>query len=255
MANIGFIGTGEIAAAMVNALTENGHQITVSKRNNIIAQQLANHSDVEIADNQDVVNKSEIVVLCLMKDVAFDQVPALNFRPDQAVISVMVDVSLDALKTMCEPANDISITIPLPFISGGGCPLPCYPNDRVVKQIFGDDNPVFAVASEQALNAHFAVSAMASTTFQHTKTGADWLAGITGDKQAAEVYLVAMLGGFLKGLSLDGQDRLGGAIASLSTEGGLNSTLRKHMVDQGANDALIEGLDGFRGRLGLPPKG
>ena len=32
MASVGFIGTGEIASAMVNGLTDMGHKIYVSKR-------------------------------------------------------------------------------------------------------------------------------------------------------------------------------------------------------------------------------
>ena len=45
---------------------------------------------------------------------------------------------------------------------------------------------------------------------------------------------------------------LGASLQSLSTEGGLNATLRAAM--DGANTELRAGLDGFRGRLGLEGK-
>jgi len=40
-------------------------------------------------------------------------------------------------------------------------------------------------------------------------------------------------------------------LEELSTEGGLNATLKAHMRGQGANTALTEGLDAFQERLGL----
>ena len=66
---------------------------------------------------------------------------------------------------------------------------------------------------------------------------------------------MAMLGGFFSGLPQDGDGRLDDALNALNTEGGLNQTLRKHMEQGGVLDDLTSGLDGFRGRLGLPSKG
>ena len=52
MARIGFIGTGEITAAMVRGLTGQGHEILVSERNAKTAAALADaFSDVQVAGN------------------------------------------------------------------------------------------------------------------------------------------------------------------------------------------------------------
>jgi pyrroline-5-carboxylate reductase len=252
MANIGFIGTGEIAAAMVRGLTGHGHSLFLSNRNASIAAELAALEDVELAENQKVIDHSDIVILCLLKDVALAVVSSLKFRTDQRVISVMVDVSLDQLKNLCSPVQHIEITIPLPFVATGGCPLPCFPTDKIVKQIFGAQNPVFAVATDAGLNAHFAVTAMASVAFAQAETASDWLGALTGDTEASEIYVLAMLGGFFAGLPQDGQKRITQALNALNTEGGLNQTLRKHMKDLGVQEDLKDGLNSFRTRLGLP---
>ncbi len=252
MAKIGFIGTGEIASAMVKGLTGQGHTIVVSKRGAQIAADLSKFSDVSIAENDVVVGTSDIVVLCLLKDVANAVLPDLPFRADQHILSVMVDVSHDQLGQLCAPATSIAITSPLPNIAVGGCPLPCFPNTTTVQTLFGARNPVFAVGTESGLNAHFAVTALASTSFAQAKVAANWLAKQTGDTTAAETYIVSMLAGFFQSLPQDGQDRLAEALGALSTEGGLNATLRQHMKDAGAEDQLKKGLDGFKDRLGLP---
>lgn len=251
MAQIGFIGTGEIAAAMVTGLTGQGHQIFVSKRGKAIAAKLAQFDDVTIADNDQLVANCDVVILCLLADVAKTVLPDLPFRADQQIISVMVDVSYDQLKTLTAPATDIAITIPLPHIATGGCPLPCYPKSKAVARLFGHQNPVFSVATETGLNAHFAATAMASVTFAQAKVAVDWLGEQTGDTAAAEAYLIAMLAGFYQGLETDGRARLDAALAALSTAGGLNATLRAHMKQAGTEQDLRDGLDGFKPRLGL----
>ena len=70
MARVGFIGTGKIAASMVRGITGQGHEIYVSKRGANIAADLALLDDVQIFDNQDLLDKVDIIILCLLKDVA-----------------------------------------------------------------------------------------------------------------------------------------------------------------------------------------
>jgi pyrroline-5-carboxylate reductase len=252
MARIGFIGTGEIAECMVRGLVGDGHEIYVSERNVERSCTLAaEFTEVAICDNQSVLDQSDYVCLCLMKDTALLVLPELNFRDDHKVISAMVDVGMDALPILCAPAENISITIPLPFITTGRCPLPVYPDTGAVQEVFGDKNIVLPVANEMALNAHFAASALASAMFVQMKTGSEWLGSVTGDKAAAEAYVIAMLGGFIGALPTDGKGRLDQALQALSTEGGLNATLRVHITDAGVLDALHSGLDNFKPRLGL----
>jgi pyrroline-5-carboxylate reductase len=40
-------------------------------------------------------------------------------------------------------------------------------------------------------------------------------------------------------------------LKGLATEGGLNASLKAHMAETGSHDALIEGLDALKPRLGL----
>jgi pyrroline-5-carboxylate reductase len=138
---VGFLGTGEITAAMVRGLQSQSHQILVSPRNAHVAASLAELPGVGIAPNDQVVAKSDVVLLCLLARVAGDVLPGLPFRADHTVISVMVDAPLAKLRPLCAPATDIAITIPLPPIAVGGCPLPVYPDTPVLHALFGDRNP------------------------------------------------------------------------------------------------------------------
>ena len=249
MAKVGFIGTGEITTALVRGLRGQGHQILVSERNAETAARLAAEiPGVKVAANETVVAQSDIIFLCLLARVANDVLPNLPFRAGQSVVSVMVDVSIDKLRALCAPATDIAITIPLPPIATGGCPLPVYPGSAALVALYGGRNMVFTVRDEQALNAHFAATALCSPLLEQILTTATWLAGLTGDQHQAEAYVGAVIRGYLPEVLAPGQ--LAGDLQSLSTEGGLNATLRAAM--SGANADLRSGLDGFRKRLGLP---
>lgn len=251
MARVGFIGTGEIASLMVQGLAGQGHDIVVSDRNVEVAGRLAaTVPGLRVAPNAQVVEGADIVILCLLARVADEVLTGLPFRAGQSVISVMVDVGLSKLQKLCAPATDIAITIPLPPIAVGGCPLPVYPASTALEQLYGAKNRVFTVRDEVALNAHFGATALCSPFLEQVLTTAAWLTEFTADADQSQAYVRDVLRGYLPA---DGEKgHLGAALQSLSTEGGLNATLRAAM--RGANTELRAGLDGFRGRLGLEGK-
>lgn len=233
---------------MVRGLKGQGHQILISPRNARVAATLAAEvPGVSIAPNEAVVAGSDVVFLCLLAKVTSDVLPGLPFRKDQAVISVMVDAPLATLRGLCAPASDIAITIPLPPIAQGGCPLPVYPASPALEALFGARNPVIPLTSEAALAAHFGASALCSPILDQIATTAGWLAGFTGDASGAEAYVAAMIRCYLPERARGGE--LATALQSLSTEGGFNATLRAAMAPAKAD--LLRGLDGFRARLGL----
>lgn len=248
---IGFIGTGEITTALVRGLRGRGHMILVSPRNAATAASLAAEvPGVAIAPNEAVVANSDVVFLCLLARVAEGVLPALPFREDHRVISVMVDAPLAKLRALCAPASDIAITIPLPPIAQGGCPLPVYPPSPTLDTLFGDRNLVIPLKDEAALAAHMGASALCATQLDQIMTAADWLAGFTGNPDAAEAYVSSMIRAYLPERPRGGE--LPEALRMLSTEGGFNATLRAAMAP--SRDALRRELDGFRRRLGLPEK-
>lgn len=245
MADLGFLGTGAIAAAMVQALAGQGHRIWVSERNADTAASLAARFDeVSVVPNAEVVARADTLILCLMAETARAVLPGLPFRADQTVLSVMADLSRAGLAPLIAPAKDPAIFIPLPFVAQGGCPLPVTPDSAAVRALFGDRNTVIPCRDETALNAHFAACALASVTFAQMQETADWLAGHTGDPSGAEAYVTALLGGYVPCIA-----SLADALAELDTDGGFNQTLRRDMDP--ARSALRQALERFEPRLGL----
>ena len=248
---VGFIGTGEIAAALVEGLSGRGHDLIVSERNAEMAAALAGQfNDVQVKTNADVVAESDVVFLCLLAGVAGEVLGALPWRGDQAVISVMVDVPLAELAALCAPANDIALTIPLSSVATGRSVLPCHPDSDALRALFGESDTIIAVPTEVGLNAHFAASALSAPLLNLMQTGAQWLGEQTGDPEGAETYVAGVFAGFLRQMSTHGAD-FDQLLQGLATEGGLNATLKQQMADVGAPDALRGGLEGLKVRLKL----
>ena len=99
---IGIIGTGAIAEAVVVGLCNQADppkNILLSPRNQQRAEQLAERfSNVEIAkDNQEVIQVSDIVFLCVRPKVVEEVLNGLRFNADQQVVSFVAGCSIKQL--------------------------------------------------------------------------------------------------------------------------------------------------------------
>jgi len=245
MKKIGFLGCGRIAEPMVVSLVRRfpDARIFVSTRSEDISHSLdSRFTNVQAGENQWVVDQADTVVLSVLAQVARKVLPALQFQPRQSIISVMADISLAEVQSLTAPADPPCVTIPLPFIDGGGCPLPVFPRSPMLEELFGDENTVITVEKESHMGPHFAATALLSTLMAQMDTATDWLGTKTGDRKQAEVYVATLVGGYLGSLPKDGQERFREALYDLSTEGGLNTQLLTHNRSHGMTEFLYEGF-------------
>ncbi len=200
---IGFIGTGHIAAPMARFLARKGHEVTVSERNFETAAELsACGLGIQVAQNQTVVDGSEIVILCLRPAVWKEIMVALKFGQDHRIVSVMAGVPLADIRASTG-IDDVSATIPYGFLETGGCPLPVAGDPTVVNTLFAPENYVLPQAEEKFLQFHFAASALASGILEMLEVSTSWLAGKTGGPDQAEVYVGNLISGVLNNLEIN----------------------------------------------------
>lgn len=242
---VGFIGTGRIARRLVGGLAGSGHAISVTRRSEAVSQELAaRYHDVEVLDSPSrVAAHSDAVVLCLAAHVAREVLPEVEFRAGQAVISVMADFTLDELRSAAAPATEVCITIPMPLIEQGGCPLPTHPRCPTLETIYGERNPVMPVESEDALAPFWAVVGTVASVLAELHAIATWLGERIGDPDKAERYVSHLYAGYLAVIDKGGSDRFGAALTDLSIEGGLNATLRERIEQSGHYDELRAGME------------
>ncbi|MGI9316315.1 MAG: NAD(P)-binding domain-containing protein [bacterium] len=248
---IGFLGTGRIAEPMIRSLARRfpDYKIFVSDRSSKIAAEVSKLNNVTIASNQGVLDQSGTVFICLLAKVAREILPELKFNESQSVVTVMADIALDEVSKLIAPASRPCVTIPLPFIEQGECPLPVYPSCPELEILFEEENEVITLSSEDAIAPHFAATAILSTTMKQLDTVSDWLGRYCGDSRNAEKYVAILVSGYLGAMPKDGTQRFKQAMDDLSTEGGLNNQLRQRITDSGFFDELTTGLDELHQRL------
>ncbi|MCK0101450.1 NAD(P)-binding domain-containing protein [Pseudohalocynthiibacter sp. F2068] len=247
---IGVVGTGTIASAMVDGIAADGHEITVSERGRKHAARLASaYSNVTVADNQTVIDNSDVVILGLMADVAPGIMNSLKFRPDQIVVSAMAGVKHDQLVKMVKPAKEATTAIPFPAIAKGGSPLLVFPRLSTVETLFGERNHIVNLSDEAKLDAYMAAQAVLSPIVKLLEETTNWLADRTGSRADAEQFLRALIGGSLMSQSSEDSNVFTAMLEELNTPGGFNAELRELFVEKGVMKTLHAGLAQLEDRL------
>lgn len=235
---IGIIGTGTIATAVVEGLAGDGHRITVSERSRTRSQDLADRFDeVSVADNQTVLDASDVVFLGLMANDAPDILAPLRFHDRQRVVSLMADATLADVAPLVAPAEAAAVMIPFPAISRGGSPILALGDTALIEGLFGVRNTVVPLASEDELAAYMAAQSVLSATALMVSRTAQWLAPRVAEPTEAEVFLRRLVAS-----ALDGQhsDTL---LAQLDTPGGYNQRMRVAMEEANVPEALHATFD------------
>ena len=234
---IGVIGCGTISRAAVEGIVHNGHDITVSKRSTYHSSFLAEtYENVRTADNQGVIDASDVLFLGLMAEAAPDVLGPLEFREGQIVITFMAGASLEEADALVRPERATAIMMPFPGIAQGGTPIMMYGDAEIVTDIFGDSNIIFPVRDAEEMAAYLCAQAVLSPVARMVGDAADWLGERVSDKAQGEAFLRALVA---SNLSTTACDPL---IEALNTPGGYNQRLRLHMDAAGVSKALKSGL-------------
>ena len=236
---IGVLGLGTIATAVVEGIAGDGHDITVSTRSQTNSSRLAHQFEsVAVADNQAVVDASDIVFLGLTADAAPNVLETLRFREGQQVVSLMADLSLEATARLVAPADMAARMIPFPSIATGTSPILAYGDRVLVERLFGARNSIFALDSEDDLAIYLCAQAVLSPAVAMVKDAADWLVDQgSHDAEIAEAFLRTLVGSSLLGSPCSE------LLRALDTPGGYNQRMRKHMLSSGLSENLRDGLD------------
>jgi len=250
---LGFVGTGTIAAAMIEGLcaTPGAPPIIVSPRNADIANDLAaRFANVRVAaSNQAVVDESDTVMLAVRPQIAAGVLGELRFRPDHKVVSLIATVSLDYLRTAVAPAAQVIRAVPLPAVARRQGPTAIYPPDAVVGAMFDTLGTAVVLDNEGEFDTFTTTTAVMASYFAFAGTVTGWMErnGIAAD--TARAFIGQMLSG-LAGTASAAPDRSFAALADEhQTRGGLNEQVFRAISSDGQLANLDQALDGVLDRL------
>ena len=251
---LGFIGTGNITAAVVNGIC--GSKITfkkilVSSRNKNKALKLSKKfKKVFIAKtNQEIVDKCDWVFLAVTQKVGAKIIPKLKFRSNQKIISFISTIKLAQLKKFIKKKVKIVRAIPLPPISIGKGPVPIFPPDKQVKSFFDKIGTTVEIKREKLSNNFWSMSGMMAPFYEMLKVQSDWLVkrGVKRDK--AQKYITSLFIALSEDSAIKSKKHLKYLVAESQTRGGLNEQGVKELRKSGYYKSLIKSINKILKRL------
>lgn len=220
--NIGFLGTGHIAAPMARSAARQGHAVTVSRRSEAVSHGLATSGlGISVADNQAVLDAADLVVLSLRPAAWREAVAGLTWRSQHRILSVMAGVPLAEIAAAC-----------------------------AVQAIWGAENPVIDLPSEADLLSHFSATPILPGVLLLLEAAIDDLAAVTGQPDASELYISQLVAGYLGALEKDRHGRAAEARAGLATPNTLSLRMVDALREIGAPAQVAKIMQTLRGEMG-----
>ena len=254
---LGFIGTGNIASAVVEGFCTSGLpcSILVSPRNEQKARNLAGRFPQvhRAVSNQAVLDQSEVVVLALRPAVAPEVLRALRFREEHTVLSLIPVLPRPTLFGLVQPAERVFKVLPLPYVAKHLGLVPFFPPDPEVAVILRSLGEALPIHDERELHLLWAITGLISPFYALMSVIQSWCEAGGADAETSKRYTASMyasLAGLAESKAGIGFDSLAQEAA---TPGGLNEMALK-MIEEGTTfPDLRRTLDAILERFGEPP--
>lgn len=253
MKRIGIIGVGEIGRAIVAGLYEGDDQspeVFLSPRGARTAAELSErYEGVQVcADNQEVVDRSELVIIAVRRQDRHDALAGVRVDGDKVVVNVMAGVGNDSLRQALATDAPLVRAIPLPAIRERRSVTVTCPSHPEVNSLFEQMGGVLPVADEAAFNVFSALTGTLTAHYWYLATLTSWAAGqgITSDD--ADRYVRGLFQGVGRALS-DETRSLHQLAADHETPNGNNERIRTTWFDPANSEALKKALDDLLANL------
>ncbi|HET6291536.1 MAG TPA: NAD(P)-binding domain-containing protein [Amycolatopsis sp.] len=249
----GFIGAGEITAAIVEGLSKDiadPPSISLSPRSRSVGQELsARFANVEVRDsNQNVVDSATTIILAVRPPLAEEVLQGLTFRPDHVLISALAGVPLDRLRDWAAPAGEVVRSIPLPPAARRQSLTAMYPDNPRARALFDSIGGSVIPDAEKDLDIFSAATATFAAHLDYLRTIAAWMTDQGIDDTTATTFTSHIFGQLGHSL-LQRNGDLGTLTGKHMTPGGLNEQLLTDLRTNGVSDTVRHALDGILTRL------
>ena len=251
---LGFIGTGEIAKAIVVGFcrsTVSDLSMMVSPRGQETSKALAQtYNQVErCRSNQEVLDRCDIAVLAVPPSDALEVVKGLIFRPEQQVISVVPFLLLADLQRAASPARHCCRAIPLPTVAHHRCPIPVLNGNEELLALLQAIGQPFAVDDERHLHVLWTLTGLIAPFYDWLGTLGRWSSEQGVDPVLADRFAVDMV----EALCVSAQQTPPLSFTELShhaaTPRGMNEQAAREIHGQDCHAAYAQVLDRLLARF------
>ena len=250
---LGFIGTGKISSSIILGIFKSKlkvKKIYISSRNKSIAKKLANKfGRVKILkDNQEIINKSSIILLGVTPNVGNKILSKLKFSKNKNIISLISTINLANLKKLTKNKNIVRVT-PLPPIEIKKGPIVICPPNKIVKNFFKHLGEVIEIRNEKLSYKFWSTASIMAAYYEILNTSSNWLIRKGIKRNIAQNYISEL---FLS-LSQDAVNKRSQGFKKLvvdsQTPGGLNMQVLQELKKAKFFTKFLKALDNINKRV------
>jgi len=251
---LGFIGIGKIAKAVVEGFCTSNLkdlEIYLSPRNHENSTALSHRfPNVEkTTSNQDVVDKADIVFLCMKPDLIRDELKSLSFKSHHEIISFIPFLEHQQLIQSIYPAKTASRAIPLPSVVNHNCPIPVFGNGKQASDIFEFIGQPLKLTNEEELHGIWTLTGFISPYYDLMECMSKWATEHNVDTEVANQYVADLF----QSLAFAAQKSKNLDFKELSwhaaTPNGLNEQASKDIKEAGVWDIYRNTCDLIMNRI------
>lgn len=235
---LGFIGTGTLTSALVTGFCERAgetpYPIVLSPRSREKADRLkAAYPDrVEVARSmQEVVDRSDWVMLAVLPGAGEEVCRSLRFRPEQKVVNFMSDKALPQIRAWIGETAVLVHMVPLTFNAFCDGPIVLSPPQPEAAEIFGHIGRVLQLEERYHAAVLAAVTGCVAPFFTLMDTLSQWSAAQGVPEDLAARYAAQFFGAVCQEaaeLDAAGLHRM----ASTATPGGINYLVKDFLTQR-----------------------
>jgi len=225
--NLGFIGTGKIASAVIMGICSSKISFTkiwISPRNKKIAANLKKKFKKVIIskNNQEIVDNCNWVFLSITPAIGKKIIKNLDFRSNQTIISFISTITLAQLKKAIKVKVKIVRAIPLPPISLKKGPIPIFPPNRKVKEFFDKIGTTIEIKNEKFSINFWSISGMMAPFYELLRIMTDWLVKKGVKRGNAQKYITSLFLALSEDAVVNSKKDLKYLVKESQTPNGLN---------------------------------
>lgn len=196
------------------------------------------------ADNQDVVDRSELVIIAVRRQDHHEALTGLTVNDDKTVVNLMAGVATADLRRTLATGAPIVRAIPLPAVRERRSVTVTCPSHAVVDSLFEQLGGALPVSNESAFNVFSALTGTLTAHYAYLATLTAWAIGHGIAPDTADQYVRGLFQNL--GRSLGDETRpLHQLAADHETPKGNNERIRTTWFDQANTAALQDALDGL----------
>jgi pyrroline-5-carboxylate reductase len=240
MMNLGFLGIGRIATAVIKGFcTSNIKNVTINisprSENNSTFLKNSYPNIIRMENNQSVLDNSEFIFIAVPPNETKKTLSELKFNKKHTVISFVPFLEYAELAKTVMPARKICRAVPFPTVEKHNCPILLFNSTKTISKIFEHIGSPIIVENESDLHVLWTLTGLIAPFYDLCETLSNWAQSKGVESATANKYVMDMFSSLSSSTKGENILDFSELKKEATTPGGMNEEALKIINKKNAN--------------------